>query len=62
MIIQFKAGEARMKGPVSESNLRTITHRYVGDGNEESQWQSIKRCMNSNGWVPKPPKTPTTKK
>ncbi len=54
--IQFKAGEARIKGPVSESNLRTITHRYVGDGNEESQWQSIKRCMNSNGWVPKPPK------
>jgi hypothetical protein len=41
----------KLNGPVSMEDLRRITYRYIGDGNEGGQWTKIRNCMNSNSWA-----------
>ncbi|MBM3256007.1 MAG: hypothetical protein FJZ04_00860 [Candidatus Moranbacteria bacterium] len=50
--LQVKARNVlKINRPVSMNDLQRITYRYIGDGNEGSQWRSIQRCMNTNSWA-----------
>ena len=47
--VQVKARNVlKLNGPVSMNDLQRITYRYIGDGNEGSQWNYIRKCMTNN--------------